>query len=71
MKTKKTKIRPEFGNEIKEEIMEEVSNSKVEDWNGPTKELIAPLEFSHGLHPTQEEFNEVVAKLNEVIKKVN
>lgn len=29
------------------------------------------LELNHGLHVSREEFNEVVGKLNEVIKKVN
>ena len=32
---------------------------------------IKPLELNHGLHVSREEFNELVGKLNEIIKKVN
>lgn len=54
--------------------VKKVEVTEVSTTNSPIevvvkKEVIAPLEFNHGLHVSREEFNEVVAKLNEIIRK--
>lgn len=54
----------------KKQVKEEVY-FKVEDMTPSQPTQITPLELSGGLVVTREELNQVVAKLNEVIKKLN
>lgn len=75
-------IRPEFKNEFKNDERQVATASEAgAPFSGhvtksyldalPLAQSITPLELSGGLVVTRDELNQVVAKLNEVIKKVN
>lgn len=58
----------------KKELVEDtnlVTDSTMPDVKVVFNKGVTPLELTGGLNVSREEFNQVVAKLNEVIEKVN